>query len=80
LREIVKHALEPVPQALLELVKKAAPPEAEIVPLAWAYEDEDYNIAIVMPDTVDRLEAREIEQNKERFAKAEKVEAWDGGA
>ena len=57
----MKHALKPVPQALLELVKKAAPPEAEIVPLAWAYEDEDYNIAIVMPDTVDLLEAREIE-------------------
>jgi len=46
---------------LLELVQKTAPPEAEVVPLSWAYEDEDYNIAIVMPDTVDRLEARQIE-------------------
>ena len=50
-----------VPQELLELVKKAAPPEAEIVPLAWAFEDEDYNIAVVMPDTIDRLTARQLE-------------------
>mgnify|MGYP001574831301 FL=1 len=43
------------------MVQKTAPPEAEVVPLSWAYEDEDYNMAIVMPDTVDRLEARQIE-------------------
>jgi len=52
---------KPVPQDLLELVQKTTPPEADVVPLSWAYEDEDYNIAIVMPDTVDRLEARQIE-------------------
>jgi hypothetical protein len=52
---------KPVPGDLLELVQKTAPPEAHVVPLSWAYEDEDYNIAIVMPDTVDRLEARQIE-------------------
>jgi hypothetical protein len=52
---------KPVPQDLLELVQKTAPPEADVVPLSWAYEDEDYNIAIVMPDTVERLEARQIE-------------------
>ena len=57
----MKHALEPGPQALLELVKQATPPEAEIVSLAWAFEDEDYNIAVVMPDTIDRLTARQIE-------------------
>jgi len=50
-----------VPQELQELVKKTAPPEAEIVPLSWAFEDEDYNIAVVMPDTIDRLSARQIE-------------------
>ena len=54
---------KPVPRDLLELVQKTAPPEAEVVPLSWAYEDEDYNIAIVMPDTVDRLEARQIEDH-----------------
>jgi hypothetical protein len=53
--------MKPVPQELLELVRKAAPPEAEIVPLTWAFEDEDYNIAVVMPDTIDRLTARQIE-------------------
>ncbi len=53
--------MKPVLQELLELVKKTAPPEAEIVPLAWAFEDEDYNIAVVMPDTIDRLTARQIE-------------------
>ena len=53
--------MKPVPQELLELVEKAAPPEAEVVPLAWAFEDEDYNIAVVMPDTIDRLTARQIE-------------------
>lgn len=53
--------MKPAPQDLLELVRKAAPPEAEIVPLAWAFEDEDYNIAVVMPDTTDRLTARQIE-------------------
>jgi hypothetical protein len=52
---------KPVPQDLLELVQKTSPPAAHVVPLSWAYEDEDYNIAIVMPDTVDRLEARQIE-------------------
>ncbi len=54
-------AVQPVPQDLLALVQKTAPPEADVVPLSWAYEDEDYNIAIVMPDTVERLEARQIE-------------------
>jgi hypothetical protein len=53
--------MNPVPQELLELVKKAAPPEAEIVPLTWAFEDEDYNIAVVMPNTTDRLTARQLE-------------------
>jgi hypothetical protein len=52
---------KPVPQDLLELVQKTAPPEADVMPLSWAYDDEDYNIAIVMPDTVERLEARQIE-------------------
>jgi hypothetical protein len=54
-------AVKPVPEDLLAFVKQTAPPEAEVVPLTWAFEDEDYNIAIVMPDTVERLEARQIE-------------------
>jgi hypothetical protein len=53
--------MKPVPTDLLDLVKKTAPPEAEIVPLAWPYEDEDYNIAVVVPDTTSYEEARQIE-------------------
>jgi hypothetical protein len=45
LREDEKNAMKLVQPDPLELVKKAAPPEAEIVPLTWAFEDEDYNIA-----------------------------------
>jgi hypothetical protein len=53
--------MKPVPRDLLELVQKTAPPEAEIVPLTWAFEDEDYNIAVVMPDGIERDVARQIE-------------------
>jgi hypothetical protein len=53
--------MKPVPQELLDLIKKAGPPEAELVPLSWAFEQEDYNIAVVMADTVERVTARQIE-------------------
>ena len=53
--------MKPVPQELLERVQKVAPPEAEVLPLSWAFEQEDYNIAVVMPDTIERAEARQIE-------------------
>jgi hypothetical protein len=53
--------MKPVPQELLECVQKVAPPEAEVLPLSWAFEQEDYNIAVVMPDTIERAEARQIE-------------------
>ena len=53
--------MKPVPQDLLNLVKKTAPPEAEIVPRPWAYEHEDHNIAVIVPDTVAYEEARQIE-------------------
>jgi hypothetical protein len=36
--------MQPVPQGLLALVKKSAPPEADVVPLSWAFKDEDYNL------------------------------------
>jgi hypothetical protein len=45
----------------VELVKKVAPPEAEVMPLPWDYEHEDYNIAVVVPDAVTYEEARQIE-------------------
>jgi hypothetical protein len=53
--------MKPIPQELLERVQKVAPPEAEVLPLSWAFEQEDYNIAVVMPDTIERAEARQIE-------------------
>lgn len=56
------QATKPVPQDLMALMTKAAPLDAAIVPLDWAYEAEDYNIAIVMPDGVSREETRQIEE------------------
>ena len=53
--------MKPVPQKLLERLQKIAPPEAEVIPLSWAFEQEDYNIAVVMPDTTDRIAARQLE-------------------
>lgn len=53
--------MKTVSTALLELVQKAAPPDAEIIPLPWAYEQEDHNIAVIVPDTVTYEEARQIE-------------------
>jgi len=53
--------MKPVPLELVELVKKAVPPGAEVMPLPWAYEHEDYNIAVVVPDTVTYEEARQLE-------------------
>lgn len=53
--------MKPVPTELIELVKKAAPPAAEVMPLPWAYEHEDYNIAVVVPDTMTYEKARQLE-------------------
>jgi len=53
--------MKPVPHELLQLVKQTAPTEAEVMPLPWIYEHETYNIAVVMPEPVDRCTARQIE-------------------
>jgi hypothetical protein len=53
--------MKPVPTELMKLVKKVVPPEAEVVPLDWAYEHEDYNIAVVVPDIVTYEQARQLE-------------------
>jgi hypothetical protein len=55
--------MKPVPQEFLERLRKVVPPEAEVLPLSWTFEQEDYNIAVVMPDTIDRLEARHLEDS-----------------
>jgi hypothetical protein len=46
--------MKPVPRALLEQLQHLAPPGAEVVPLAWAFDGEDYNIAVFVDDGEDR--------------------------
>jgi hypothetical protein len=55
--------MTPVPQDLFNLVKQAAPPDADIVPLSWPYEDEDYTLVVVVPDTTSYADARQIEDH-----------------
>ncbi len=39
-------------QELLDRIKTVVPPEAEVVAHDWQYEHEDYNIEIIVPDTM----------------------------
>ena len=66
------HATQPVPEALLTLVQQAAPDALAIVPLEWAYEDETYNIAVVVPDTASR---HDVSAMQDRLLDA--VMDWD---
>jgi hypothetical protein len=43
-----------IPKTLLERIKAVVPPGAEVVPLAFSYEDEDYNLAVFVDEDVDR--------------------------
>lgn len=43
-----------VPKKLLALITAIVPSEAEIVPLDFYYEDEDYNIAVFVGESIDR--------------------------
>jgi hypothetical protein len=43
-----------IPQALLAQIKAALPPSAEVVPLDFTYEDEDYNVAVFVDEGIDR--------------------------
>jgi hypothetical protein len=45
--------MKPVPKALLERIRGAIPASSEVIPLDWAYEDEDYNIAVSVDDRED---------------------------
>jgi hypothetical protein len=40
--------VKPVPQELLARLAELTPPGSEIIPLDWAYEDEDHNIAVLV--------------------------------
>jgi len=43
-----------VPSTLLKQIKAVVPPDAEVMPLDFRYEDEDYNIAVFVDEGVDR--------------------------
>jgi len=43
-----------VPKSLLEQIKTVVPPTAEVVPLDFRYDDEDYNIAVFVGKGTDR--------------------------
>jgi hypothetical protein len=38
-----------------------APPDATIIPLPWRYDAEDYNIAVLVPDTMTWTAIRALE-------------------
>jgi hypothetical protein len=46
--------MKPVPHVLLEQIQRLAPPDAEVVALEWAYDGEDYNLAVFVGDGEDR--------------------------
>jgi hypothetical protein len=46
--------MKPVPRVLLEQIQRLAPPDAEVVPLEWAYDGEDYNLAVFVDEGEDR--------------------------
>ena len=46
--------MKPVPHVLLEQIQRLAPPDAAVVPLEWAYDGEDYNLAVFVGKGEDR--------------------------
>jgi hypothetical protein len=47
------------PTAFVEQIRGLTPPGSEVIPLEWTFEDEDYNIAVLIDDGED---ARQIEE------------------
>ena len=45
--------MTPAPPALIERIRQMAPPGSEIIPLEWAYDGEDYNLAVFIDDVED---------------------------
>ena len=45
--------MKPVPQEFLARLAEMAPHGSEVIPLDWAYEDEDHNIAVFVDDRED---------------------------
>ena len=46
--------MKPVPRSLLEHLHHLAPPGAEVVPRDWAYDGEDFNLAVFVDNGEDR--------------------------
>ena len=44
-----------LPQKLLAQIATLVPTDAEVVSLAFQYEDEDYNIAVFVSEATDRI-------------------------
>lgn len=45
--------MKPVPEELLERIRGSIPAGSEVIPLNWTYEEEDYNIAVLVEDGED---------------------------
>jgi hypothetical protein len=45
--------MKPVSQELLARIAEIAPPGSEVIPMDWAYEDENHNIAVFIDDRED---------------------------
>jgi len=45
--------MKSVPKELLARLAEMAPPGSEVMPMDWAYEDEDHNIAVFIDDRAD---------------------------
>jgi hypothetical protein len=46
--------MKPVPRTLLEQLQPLIPPGGEVVPLEWAYDGEDYHLAVFVDEGEDR--------------------------
>lgn len=53
--------MKAVPPDLLTRIQHVVPADAKVVPRPWTYEDEDYNIAVIMPPMTDRADIRQLE-------------------
>jgi hypothetical protein len=65
--------MKPVSQALLAHLAEMAPPGSEVIPMDWAYEDEDQRIAVFIDDREDarRTEAHLFGMSENVFSECE---------
>ena len=46
--------MKPVPKELVARLAEKAPPGSEVIPLDWAYDGEDFNLAVFVDDKEER--------------------------